>query len=191
MPGVVRTRVGYAGGSKKNPSYYSLGDNSETIEIDYDPARVAYQDLLNIFWEEHNPARRPWSKQYASIIFYHSQEQKQLAVRTKAREESRRGGRVYTEILPFNVFYPAEDYHQKHRLRGEERLCREYEAIYPDSTRLTASTAAARVNGYLDGYGTVEEVESELKGLGLSPQGGKLLMSIVSSTRRQHAGCPL
>lgn len=71
---MIRTRVGYAGGSKENPTYYSLGDHSETIQIDYDPTQISYGQLLEVFWNSHNPTYEPWSRQYMSIIFYHSED---------------------------------------------------------------------------------------------------------------------
>ncbi len=67
---MVRTRVGYAGGTKRNPTYYNLGDHTETIQIDYDPTYVSYRELLDIFWESHDPAARPWSRQYMAVVFY-------------------------------------------------------------------------------------------------------------------------
>ena len=166
---MIRTRVGYAGGTKENPTYRSLGDHSETIQIDYDPTQITYQQLLDLFWDSHNPTARPWSRQYASIIFYHSEEQRQLALETKEREAARHGSEILTEIVPFSNFYRAEDYHQKYRLRQVPRLIDAVQAIHPDADDWVDSTVAARVNGYLGGYGTLETVQSELENLGLSP----------------------
>jgi len=82
--------VGYAGGTKKNPTYHSLGDHSETIEIEFDPKKISYKELLDIFWESHEPTVRSFSRQYASFIFFHSEEQKKLAQETKEQLESRK-----------------------------------------------------------------------------------------------------
>jgi methionine-S-sulfoxide reductase len=114
---VVRTRVGYAGGSKGNPTYHSLGDHSETIEIDYDPTVIPYRALLDVFWRSHSPTIRSWSRQYASIIFYHSEEQKRMAEESRTMTASRLHGAVATEIVPYTGFTLAEDYHQKHALQ--------------------------------------------------------------------------
>ncbi|HSJ55628.1 MAG TPA: peptide-methionine (S)-S-oxide reductase, partial [Anaerolineae bacterium] len=108
---MIRTRVGYAGGDKEDPTYRSLGNHAETIEIDYDPQQITYEELLELFWRSHEPATRPYSRQYASIIFYHDEEQKRLAEETMAREAERRGRSLYTEIVPYERFWPAEDYH--------------------------------------------------------------------------------
>src|SRR5512139_3348159 len=125
MDGVIRTRVGYAGGSKADPTYHDLGDHAETLQIDYDPTRISYRDLLDIFWQSHTPTRRSWSRQYASIIFYQDEEQKRLAIETRDREEERRGTKIHTQILPYSRFHLAEAYHQKYHLQQEGRLMRE------------------------------------------------------------------
>jgi methionine-S-sulfoxide reductase len=176
---VIRTRVGYAGGTKRNPTYHDLGDHSETIQIDYDPIHVSYGKLLDIFWESHDPAARPWSRQYMAAVFTHNEEQERLAVEMRDREAAKRGGRIYTQILPFSGFHLAEAYHQKYRLRHEPLLINEFMAIYPDNEDFVDSTAAARVNGYIAGNGTCAALQRELNSLGLSPAGNKRLLDIV------------
>ena len=68
---MIRTRVGYAGGTKKNPAYHNLGDHTETIQIDYDPTKISFEKLLETFWDSHNPAQRSWSRQYMSVHVHH------------------------------------------------------------------------------------------------------------------------
>src|SRR6056297_3828024 len=68
LEGVIRTRVGYAGGSTEGPTYKMIGDHTETIEIDYDPAVISYRELLEIFFDSHNPYSQSYSRQYASLI---------------------------------------------------------------------------------------------------------------------------
>ena len=176
---MIRTRVGYAGGTAKDPTYYNLGDHSETIQIDYDPTRVSYAELLDVFWNSHSPTSRPWSRQYMSIIFYHNDEQKRLAMETRDREAARTDAEIFTEIVPFSEFYLAEDYHQKYRLQQVPELMQDFEDMYPDAGDFVNSTAAARVNGYLGGHGTFEGLQAEIDSLGLSPAGREKLMDIV------------
>ncbi len=176
---MVRTRVGYAGGTTENPTYHDLGDHTETVEIDYDPAIITYDDLLAAFWEGHSPNRPPVSRQYASIIFYHNEEQRERAIASRTAEAERMNMRLHTEIVPAGRFYRAEDYHQKYELRRYRELFREYEEIYPDPEDLVDSTAAARVNGYAGGYGTAEQLEEEIELLGLSPGGQEVLRRLV------------
>lgn len=181
---MLRTSVGYAGGTTQNPTYGSLGDHSETIQIEYDPAVISYSALLDVFWGSHRPTRPAWSRQYASVVFYHNEEQRQLALEGKVRHEASLQHKIYTDIVPFAGFYLAEDYHQKHALRRVPELERELRAIYPELEDFVASTAVARVNGYLGGHGTVERLQKETEDLGLSVAGTKLLLDIVAASRR-------
>jgi len=181
---VVRTRVGYAGGTTKNPTYHNLGDHTETIQIDYDPTQISYKELLDVFWDSHNPAQPSWSRQYMSIVFYHNDEQKKLAMETRDREAARINGEILTEIVPASEFYLAEAYHQKYRLQQVPDLMEEFRVMYPDDEDLVDSTAAARVNGYLGSYGTFEALQAETSGLGLSPAGSHRLLDIVRALDR-------
>jgi len=134
--------------------------------------------LLDAFWDSHNPVDPPWSTQYKAIIFFHNEGQRRLAVETRDREAAKRQRKVFTEIVPFTEFYPAESYHQKYSLRGESDLVKELNAMYPDATNFMNSTAAARLNGYLGGYGTLEVLQTELDSYGLSVEGRKKLLSL-------------
>jgi methionine-S-sulfoxide reductase len=176
--------VGYSGGTRPSPTYRSLGDHTETIQIDYDPARITYEQLLNIFWDSHDPTGRSWSKQYRNVIFYHNAEQKRAAEKTRDLVAAQLGQRVHTDIEPASTFYPAEDYHQKFRLQQDPVLTAEYDAIYPDMKDFVNSTAVARVNGYLGGYGNPAQFEKEIDSLGLSPEGRKRLLENVPFRNR-------
>jgi peptide-methionine (S)-S-oxide reductase len=175
---VVRTRVGYTGGTKQNPTYYHLGDHTETVQVDYDPAQTSYERLLAVFWATHNSCAQSGVRQYMSAVFYHNEAQKMVALKTRDREQAKRGVRIATEILPATVFYVAEDYHQKYLLRSETSLMTEFRAMYPDTKDFTNSTAAARVNGYLGGHGSKEMVDKEIDKLGLSPEARQTLLRL-------------
>jgi peptide-methionine (S)-S-oxide reductase len=123
-----------------------------------------------------------------SIVFFHNEEQRRLATETRDREAIKRKGKIFTEIVPAGPFYPAEAYHQKYSLRREPDLMREFKAMYPDDIDFMNSTAAARLNGYLDGYGSLEVLQAELDSYGLSPGGGKRLLSIAKR-RDLTPGC--
>ena len=173
---MIRTRVGYAGGKKDNPTYHQLGDHTETLEVDYDPARISYEKLLEIFWEEHNPTSTSWSTQYKTAVFYHGDEQKRLALATRDRLAAKLGKTIRTEVIPFSRFYPAEAYHQKYYLRSNKPLLKELQRYYPQDEGLMNSTAAARVNGYAGRNGSAESLKAEIEHYGLSPEGrGELL----------------
>ena len=175
-PGVVRTRVGYAGGTKENPTYRALGGHTETVQIDYDPAKISYSELLDIFWKSHEPEYQSWSQQYKSVIFYHSEEQRQLAFKTKVGREAELNKTLYTEIISFTKFHLAEAYHQKYRLQQEKELMKEFKVMYTDISAFIDSTAAARVNGYISGYGDLSVLQDELSSLGLTETAGERLI---------------
>jgi len=108
-PGVVRTRVGYAGGTTENPTYHHIGDHTETVQIDYDPTKTSYRELSDIFWRSHDSHRKTWMRQYMSIIFYHTEEQKRVAMETRDRERAKSNTSVVTEIVAFSRFYLATE----------------------------------------------------------------------------------
>jgi len=181
---VVRTRVGYAGGSSADPTYRNIGDHAETIQVDYDPAVISYEELLRVFWAAHSPTSRPWSGQYASIVFYHDEEERRLAEQTRDAEAARTGGPIYTQILPFERFYLAEEYHQKYRLQQWPELLAELQAIDPRAADLVGSTAAARLNGYLAGHGDLAGLQAEMEGLGLAPAAQEKLLALLAARAR-------
>jgi methionine-S-sulfoxide reductase len=160
--------VGYAGGTKKNPTYHNLGDHTETLQIDYEPSKITFEKLLDLFWEEHDPTSRSWSRQYKAAVFYHDEEQKRIASASRERRAVALGRTIHTEVLPFSRFYPAEDYHQKYYLRGNRQILRQFQQHYPQAVDFINSTAAARVNGYLGGYGTQASLKADIERLGLS-----------------------
>lgn len=190
MPGVVRTRVGYSGGTTKNPTYHDLGDHSEAIQIDFDPSRISYRDLLDTFWKSHDPGSGSWSRQYRAAIFYHNEEQRKIAVETRDRLASQTRGRIATSIEPYSGFHIAEDYHQKHSLRLFPEIMTEFRAIYPDMRGLIDSTAVSRVNGYLGGYGSCDSLQEEIEGFGLSRRARETLTSVVCG-RKASVACPV
>ena len=174
----MHTRVGYAGGTTPEPTYRSIGDHTETLQIDYDPAVITYEELLDVFWAAHRPTTPPHSVQYASRIFVHDEAQRLSAI-ASAERAAVRLGRVFTEVRPHERFYLAEDYHQKYRLRTDRTLSAEFARMYPDPVGLRESTAAARANGYLDGWGSRAELEADLGMLGLSEEAAERLRRAV------------
>ena len=152
--------------------------------MDFDPEKIPYERLLDIFWASHDPTSKSWSRQYKAVIFYHDEEQKNMAAATRDRLAAKLGTKIHTEILPHEAFYLAEPYHQKYRLRSARDMMAEFSAMYPLEDDFVNSTAAARVNGYLGGYGSSETVKSEIGELGLSPGASRKLLDIVATRRR-------
>ena len=167
--------MGYAGGARSHPTYHDLDGHSETVEIDFDPERISYERLLEIFWRSHDPTRRAWSAQYKAAVFYHDDRQKRLAEESRDRLAETLGRTVRTEILPAGTFWRAEDYHQKYRLRNDRALMSEFRAMYPSDKDFTDSTAVARANAALSGDVPAAQLEREIGGYGLSDLGAERL----------------
>ena len=173
---MVRTRVGYAGGRTPRPTYHDLADHAEAVALDFDPERVTYSELLDLFFSGHRPTRPAWSRQYMSAIFYADEDQRRQAVERTREVAELWGTEVHVEILPADSFYRAEDYHQKYYLQRYGELMDELRAPYPKFHQLVDSTAAARLNGYLGGSRTHELRRQDLSQLGLSEAGQRVLL---------------
>jgi peptide-methionine (S)-S-oxide reductase len=125
LSGVTNTAVGYAGGSTDNPSYQEVCSDqtghAEVVEVEFDPAKISYRDLLDVFWANHDPTTLnrqgpDVGKQYRSVIFYHSPEQKAEAENSRDNlTKTRRFRRpIVTQIEPASKFFLAEEYHQRY-----------------------------------------------------------------------------
>ena len=125
IPGVISTRVGYTGGHTTDPTYQQVctdkTGHAEAIEIIFDPAKVSYQELLKVFWDNHDPTTLNQQgpdigTQYRSVIFYHNQQQAEIAQlsRQELEKTHRFTNPIVSEIIPAMVFYPAEEYHQNY-----------------------------------------------------------------------------
>lgn len=132
LDGVLSTTSGYTGGTKKNPTYEEVSSggtgHTEAVEIVYDPSRVSYEKLLDVFWRNVDPLTPnaqfcDHGDQYRSAIFFHDDEQKRLAEKSKKDLEA--SGRftqpIVTEIAPAGAFWPAEDYHQDYATKNPVR----------------------------------------------------------------------
>jgi peptide-methionine (S)-S-oxide reductase len=135
VPGVLTTEVGFEGGSTTNPTYEDVctdkTGHAETVRVTFDPQKVSYQKLLNIFFENHDPTTvdrqgPDFGTQYRSVIFYHSPEQKKIADAEKEKRDKSGDyvGPIVTQILPAKNFFRAEDYHQEYfEKQGEHYTC--------------------------------------------------------------------
>jgi peptide-methionine (S)-S-oxide reductase len=135
LNGVDKVVSGYSGGKVKNPTYKEvcsgLTGHAEVIQITYDPKKITFDELLEVFWKTHDPTTlnrqgADEGTQYRSAVFYHSEEQKSLATeyRKKLDASGAFNNPIVTEITPFSEFYPAEDYHQNYfNLNGTAPYC--------------------------------------------------------------------
>jgi peptide-methionine (S)-S-oxide reductase len=132
VDGVTRTRVGYTGGTLENPTYEDVCSHTtghaEVVEVTYDPDRISYDELLEVFWRKHDPTqlnRQGWDigDQYRSVVFFHDEEQREAAQRSKAREQANWSAPIVTHIEPAETFYEAEDYHQQYLEKRGRSTC--------------------------------------------------------------------
>lgn len=125
LPGVKSTRVGYIGGTTVNPTYKDVctdrTGHAEAVEVTFDPTQISYDQLLNVFWENHDPTQvnrqgPDFGTQYRTAIFFHSPEQeKQARASKEALEKSHKFSKpIATQIVAAPTFYEAEDYHQQY-----------------------------------------------------------------------------
>jgi peptide-methionine (S)-S-oxide reductase len=171
---VVRTRVGYAGGDAPDPNYDDIGDHTEVVQVDYDPARADYGDMLEVFWAGHDPTGDA-KRQYRSLVLVHDDEQRARAEAHVEGIEQQAEVAVTTAIESYEGMTLAEDYHQKYHLRSEEELMAEFEAEYSPAEMIN-STAAARVNAVVGGQGGERVLESVRAEFGDQPIGGDELV---------------
>jgi peptide-methionine (S)-S-oxide reductase len=132
IDGVTRTRVGYAGGTLDNPTYEDVCSHTtghaEVVEVTYDPERVSYDELLQVFWGKHDPTlrnRQGWDvgDQYRSVVFFHDEQQQEAALKSKAREQASAVAPIVTQVEPAETFYEAEDYHQQYLEKRGRSTC--------------------------------------------------------------------
>jgi len=134
VKGVKKTAVGYMGGSKRRPTYEDVctdrTGHAEVVQVEFDPEEVSYEDLLNVFWESHDPTTPnrqgpDEGTQYRSVIFFHSPMQERAAEMSKAELErsGRWKRRVVTQITPASKFWKAEEYHQQYLRKHGHASC--------------------------------------------------------------------
>lgn len=172
---MLSTRVGYAAGTTPEPSYYKMGDHAECTEVVFDPEVITYSQILDKFWEWHNPYRKAWSRQYMSAILYHDEVQHE-AIKASVKALGRE---VHTEIAPYKGMTLGEDYHQKYYLRRNRKLVHEFARLFPDEGEFLNSTQVARANAALGGY--LRLSAEEVAGYGLSQECQDLLLKKKSS----------
>lgn len=151
IDGVVRTRVGYAGGTKPNPSYEIIGDHTEVVQVDYDPETMSYTDLLEHAFEQHAPLHRPEKRQYQNVIFTATNQQEELLDRYLDTEDYDRES-IETRLEPLSEFYLAESYHQKFNLRGKRWITDVFAEARYDDAEIRESPAAAKLNAHVAGH---------------------------------------
>ncbi|VVB79013.1 Peptide methionine sulfoxide reductase MsrA [uncultured archaeon] len=132
IPGIIKTRVGYTGGTLKNPNYKEVSSgktgHAEAIEIEFDSEKITFEKILEIFWNIHNPTTlnrqgMDFGTNYRSAIFYHDEYQKDDAIRSRDKYQKKINNTIITEITKVSKFYPAEEYHQNYLEKNKQATC--------------------------------------------------------------------
>ena len=133
VPGVLDTVVGYEGGTLRNPTYEDVCSkktgHAEVVQVEFDPDEVSYDQLLDVFWDEHDPTQvnrqgPDIGSNYRSVVFFHSPEQQEQALASKAGVQARFDRPIATEITPASDFWRAEEYHQQYLVKRGVASCR-------------------------------------------------------------------
>jgi peptide-methionine (S)-S-oxide reductase len=133
VPGVVDTAVGYEGGTLANPTYEDVctktTGHAEVVQVEFDPGQVSYNELLDVFWDVHDPTqvnRQGFDvgSNYRSAIFFHSEEQRAAAEASRDAAQTHVAKEIVTEIVPASTFWPAEDYHQRYVEKNGRAVCK-------------------------------------------------------------------
>lgn len=132
IEGVLKTEVGYMGGRLKNPTYEDVCTDEtghvEVVEVIFDPKKVSYEKLLDVFWQNHDPTQLnrqgpDIGTQYRSVIFYHNEQQKRISLKSKENEQKKHKDKIVTGIVPASTFYRAEEYHQRYLEKRGLNVC--------------------------------------------------------------------
>ncbi|MCL9815250.1 peptide-methionine (S)-S-oxide reductase MsrA [Natranaeroarchaeum aerophilus] len=151
IDGIVRTRVGYAGGTKPDPSYEVIGDHTEVVQIEYDPDTVSFSDLVKWAFTEHHPPTQAEKRQYQNIAFTETPTQRDQLRRFLDGSEWTED-QIETRLESLDAFTLAEDYHQKFQLRGTRWITDAFEEAGYDAAAVRESPAAAKLNAHVAGH---------------------------------------
>lgn len=162
-----------------------MGDHTESIEIDFHPEIISYDELLNVFWENHNPLSNSFYKdrQYMSLILYHNDDQKERGQKTKEKWGHSLKGEIQTEMAPYSTFYVAEDYHQKYYLKRYAKAVEQVKKIFRDHQDFVNSTIAARLNGFVAGHGSLGALKEEMEQWKLSDEELETLSKLLNEIK--------
>ena len=187
VDGVIRTCVGYAGGTTAAPTYDAIGDHIETVWVEYDATRVDYTDLLLLFWASHDPTRAPFKRQYQPALFPQTNSQAEQARASRTARE-REEGTLTTEVIEEASFHRAEPYHQNYKLRRHAVLCDAVRQMYPTEEAFIDAPSATLVNGYVGGHRAPRHLDDDLPQLSLPKEAAQTLRTLAA--RRHNASLP-
>lgn len=163
LKGIIRTRVGYAGGSTPAPTYKQMGDHTECLQIDYDPSQITFAEIARHFWNSHNSNRGNYKgRQYLSIFLFHDSYQEEVLEKIKQETQDTNAQLIGTEIVPLVNFTLAEEKHQKYYLKRYSSATQKLREHFLTEEAFTNATLVARLNSFVKGYGTLSSLKEEI-----------------------------
>lgn len=186
LKGVIETAVGFAGGTTDQPVYRNIGDHTESILLTFDPAVISYEELVRLFWQQHDAMKDRFYKErhYISLLIYFNNEQKEIAEKIKAEQEAAQEKKIQTEFQAYSIFYAAENYHQKYFLRRFKTATNQLKQLFSDDEdAFIHSTIAARLNGFVREKTTLQAIKDEIPDWGLEHEKMILLDQTLQTIR--------
>lgn len=175
VPGIITTRVGYAGGTTKNPSYRNIGNHIECIDLKFNTEIITIEKILDLFFKSHDPTIK-YKRQYISAILYRTPEEYLTIENYMSNFKSEQ--KIVTELIQTNEFTPAENYHQKYFLRKQSKILNELNLINDD---IIDSPLATKLNALCAGFGVVEELLKKEELEKLSSESINLLKNLTKN----------
>lgn len=162
-----------------------MGDHTECIEIEFDSTIISFEQILDVFWGNHNPQRDQayGGRQYMSLLLYRNDTQKELAEKTKKQQAEFLRGEIQTEISPYERFYLAEEYHQKYYLKRYKNAMMVLARLFQTEETITNATVVARLNGLVKGFVTPAELKREIEDWNISEDRVRVLKDLVDEIR--------
>lgn len=190
LPGIIKTRVGYAGGKEGQPTSKNTLDFTEALQIKYDPKLLSLDEILSQFFDQHNTTRAPYSIKYRSVLFYQNAEQKEK-MSQKVEEMKQKYGVIYTAVEPLEQFYEEVTRHQKYYLQRWKPVYQKWCQLNFGEELLVDSTLAARLNGLSRGVGTIEEIQREFRDPLLEPLWGVIREELKGEREQPGDTCSI
>lgn len=185
LPGVIHTCTGYAGGTTAAPTYREMGDHTEVVQLTFNPQLLSFEEIVKRFWDSHNPVNINDYKgnQYRSLLMVHND--RQSAAIQHMIEQWRELGQSEpaTAIIPYSVFYRAEDRHQKYYLQRYPDAMEKLGMLFSTQAELLGSTLAARLNGLAKGYTNLAIVIKELEQWDMDSSAREQMLALIRQIR--------
>ena len=192
LEGVIRSRVGYSGGKLLDPTYRSMLDHTECIQVDFDPRILPLEHLVDLVFGQVDPFRSGWGKQYAHAIYFSPAQE--VVVRdavTRCEALKGKGEKIAMTVELVGRFYNAEDYHQQYYLRNRPEVMRAV-GLHKDDTLLRESHQGMRLNSWLSGHGDLATALNEIETWKDLKKGDRVIMieavqsALGNKSRKPH-----